>query len=241
MQSSLHATNNSSTTSSDEYDILQSFCTSLGISTDQVCQLGHSPGSSLHNPSQLLRGPAVLGVICTIATILILSRAITKLFKHGPTGENTAAASRPAATTHTLQAAVSVPSPNNSVKIKPSVKLKSSTSTKSAKFSKLPYVLDTGATCCMSPDPSHFIDLQLYSDSKTTKLSGITAGHGCKILGKGTLAFQLRNNKGNWQTVLVPDSLYVPDLQQALISPQHWMSTDKSIHFQMHNQHWRIH
>lgn len=128
--------------------------------------------------------------------------------------------------THCRQRAASnVPSLNNSLQPKRSSPVRPS---------RTPFVLDTSATYCMSPDPSQFINLQLYSNNNSHELSGIANCHGCRILGKGTLAFQVCDNKGNWQTVLVPNSMYVPDLQQVLISPQHWMSTDKSVHVQIH-------
>ena len=44
----------------------------------------------------------------------------------------------------------------------------------------------------------------------------------------GTIKWRWQDDGGSYHTFLIPDSLYVPDCQQRLLSPQHWARTQQT-------------
>jgi hypothetical protein len=42
------------------------------------------------------------------------------------------------------------------------------------------------------------------------------------VTGKGTMKLKLQSDKGNSTEELIPESLYIPELEIMLMCPQHW-------------------
>jgi hypothetical protein len=70
----------------------------------------------------------------------------------------------------------------------------------------------------MANAPHLFEDLQLIDNAG--EVNGI--GEGLAIKGKGTFKFSIKDDNGKIHTIKIPNSLYLPDLKQCLLSPQHW-------------------
>jgi hypothetical protein len=78
--------------------------------------------------------------------------------------------------------------------------------------------IDNHALQCMANAPHLFEDLQLTDNVEEVK--GI--GNGLAIEGKGMFKFSLEEDQGKILTIKIPNSLYLPELKQCLLSPQHW-------------------
>jgi hypothetical protein len=80
-----------------------------------------------------------------------------------------------------------------------------------------PIGINTHASRCMANAPHLFEDLRL---SDKGKVQGINDG--LEIKGKGTFKFKIEDNNGQTHEIKIPNSLYIPDLERCLLSPQHW-------------------
>ncbi len=54
---------------------------------------------------------------------------------------------------------------------------------------------------------------------RTSGWDGI--GKGLAIQGKGTFKFSIKDNEGRVHTIKIPNSHYLPELRQCILSPQH--------------------
>jgi len=70
----------------------------------------------------------------------------------------------------------------------------------------------------MTNAPHLFEDLHLINNAG--EVNGI--GEGLAIKGKGTFVFALEDDNGKIHTIKIPNCLYLPGLEQCLLSPQHW-------------------
>ncbi len=77
--------------------------------------------------------------------------------------------------------------------------------------------VDTGASCSMSGDITHFEDLIPVQH----QVSGISDKR-LQAKGKGTLVFHIQDDKGMTCTIKLKNSLYVPGLPSPLLVPRHW-------------------
>ncbi len=77
--------------------------------------------------------------------------------------------------------------------------------------------IDTGASCSMSGDMSHFATLVPVN----YQVSGI-GEKGLQAKGKGMLVFKIEDDKGQVDEIRLQDSLYVPGLPCPLLVPRHW-------------------
>ena len=78
--------------------------------------------------------------------------------------------------------------------------------------------VDTHCSATMSPCPEHFHDLQLTNSlGRCTGINGTLS-----VGGIGTFYFKLMDDEGVVHDIVIPNSLYIPDLPQSLISPFHW-------------------
>ena len=80
--------------------------------------------------------------------------------------------------------------------------------------------IDTHATCTMSTMKDHFEDLVEVPQDRSMKVQGIEGG--VNVRGRGTFVFCIEDDDGRMHRIKVPNSLYVPNLPFALLSPQHW-------------------
>ena len=81
-----------------------------------------------------------------------------------------------------------------------------------------PIGIDNHASYCMANSP-HLFDNLILSD--VGKVDGINDG--LAILDKGTFKFSISNDDGRVHQICIPSSLYLPNLQGCLLSPQHWV------------------
>ncbi len=77
---------------------------------------------------------------------------------------------------------------------------------------------DTHASTTMSGRLEMFQDLIFRDDLGTC--GGISGG--LEIKGLGTFILKLDDDNGRRHTITIPNSLYIPDLKQTLVCPQHW-------------------
>ena len=84
--------------------------------------------------------------------------------------------------------------------------------------------VDNHASRCMANSPHLFTDLQLIPQGK--QVEGI--GAGLKIEGVGTYIMSIQDDKGKSHKVMIPNSLYLPELKRCLLSPQHWAQEAKA-------------
>ncbi len=77
---------------------------------------------------------------------------------------------------------------------------------------------DTHASTTMSRRLEMFQDLVFQDDLGTC--GGISGG--LEIKGLGTFILKLDDDSGRQYTILIPNSLYILDLKQTLVCPQHW-------------------
>ena len=84
--------------------------------------------------------------------------------------------------------------------------------------------VDNHASRCMVNSPHLFTDLQLIPQGK--QVDGI--GAGLKIEGVGTYEMSLEDDAGRKHKIQIPNSLYLPELRQCLLSPQHWAQEAKA-------------
>jgi hypothetical protein len=82
---------------------------------------------------------------------------------------------------------------------------------------------DNHASRCMANAPHLFEDLHLIDNAG--EVNGI--GDGLEIKGKGTFKFYIEDDNGKIHTIKIPNSLYLPDLKQCLLSPQHMRNCDE--------------
>jgi hypothetical protein len=76
--------------------------------------------------------------------------------------------------------------------------------------------IDSGASCCISNDKRDFTSFTMTTSSV---LNGILSR--LQIESIGTLQLTLQDDLGNDITILLPNSLYVPQAPMCLLSPQH--------------------
>lgn len=50
------------------------------------------------------------------------------------------------------------------------------------------------------------------------------------ICGKGTWVLPIQDDEGQWHTLRIPDTLYIPGLKRSLLCPQHWSKVSKDFH-----------
>ena len=84
--------------------------------------------------------------------------------------------------------------------------------------------VDNHASRCMVNSPHLFTELQLIPKGK--QVDGI--GAGLKIEGVGTYEMSLEDDAGRKHKIQIPNSLYLPELRQCLLSPQHWAQEAKA-------------
>lgn len=71
---------------------------------------------------------------------------------------------------------------------------------------------------CMSNNRSHFENFcPIHSQATVGGIKG-----GLAIKGEGVFVFKLKDDDGQIHTIWILNSLYLPDLQMCLLSPQHW-------------------
>ncbi len=70
----------------------------------------------------------------------------------------------------------------------------------------------------MSGQLEMFQDLIFWADLGTC--GGISGG--LEINGLGTFILKLDDDTGRRHTIIISNSLYIPDLKQTLVCPQHW-------------------
>jgi hypothetical protein len=88
-----------------------------------------------------------------------------------------------------------------------------------------PIGVDNHASRCMADTHHLFEDLILAPEHK--KVDGI--GEGLEIKGTGTLVLCIQDDSGKTHTICIPNSLYLPELRQCLLSPQHWAQEAKAM------------
>ena len=88
---------------------------------------------------------------------------------------------------------------------------------------------DIGASCCMSNNRAHFIQICPAPD---TAVKGI--GEGLIAEGKGTVAWHIQDDDGVVHKFEIKDCLYVPQLPCCLVSPQQIVQQAKD-HFPSRN------
>jgi hypothetical protein len=79
--------------------------------------------------------------------------------------------------------------------------------------------VDNHASKCMAYAPHPFEDLHL--DNNRGQVDGINSG--LDIAGQGTFKFNITDDSGLKHAIKIPNSLYVPNLKQCLLLPQHWV------------------
>ncbi len=86
--------------------------------------------------------------------------------------------------------------------------------------------IDTYASFCMSPELGDFIpeSLQQLSEVKRVQPYG-KEGPTIQVKMKGTIKWNIEDNDGRTHEFTIPNSLYVPDGNMRLLSPQHWAAT----------------
>ena len=73
----------------------------------------------------------------------------------------------------------------------------------------------------MTNDQRHFIsNLRRSPVPEVNRVNGSTT-----IKGAGTIKLRIEDNNGKPHTFIIPSSLYVPRLTNAILSPQHWASS----------------
>ena len=77
--------------------------------------------------------------------------------------------------------------------------------------------VDTHASCTMSNNKNHF-------KGTLTKAVGCIDGidGSVKILGRGTVHWDIADDSGKVHTIKIPNSIYAPALTHSILSPQHW-------------------
>jgi hypothetical protein len=80
-----------------------------------------------------------------------------------------------------------------------------------------PIGFDNHASRCMANAPHLFEDLRLTPGHK--KVDGI--GEGLEVKGTVLLVLRIQDNDGKVHTICIPNSLYLPNLRQCLLLPQH--------------------
>ncbi len=88
-----------------------------------------------------------------------------------------------------------------------------------------PIGINNHASRCIANAPHLFEDLKLVPSSK--KVDGI--GEGLEIKGTGTLVSCIQEDSGKTHRICVPNSLYLPELRQCLLLPQHWAQEVKAM------------
>jgi hypothetical protein len=77
--------------------------------------------------------------------------------------------------------------------------------------------MDNHASCCMSPHVDMFVSLDPCPGMFVRGIKGKIP-----VTGKGTMKLKLQSDKGNSTEELIPESLYIPNLEMVLMCPQHW-------------------
>ena len=88
--------------------------------------------------------------------------------------------------------------------------------------------LDGHASRCMSPHRAHFSDMREWTGSD---VKGIGSA---RIEGVGTVQWKIEDDRGKIHTLEIKNTLYLPNLHKAILSPQHtakncdWTSTTET-------------
>jgi hypothetical protein len=77
--------------------------------------------------------------------------------------------------------------------------------------------MDNHASCCMSPYLEMFVSLEPCPGAFVRGVKGKIP-----VTGKGTMSLRLQSDKGNITEELIPESLYISELEMVLMCPQHW-------------------
>ncbi len=77
----------------------------------------------------------------------------------------------------------------------------------------------------MANAPHLFEDL--WPTLNHRKVDGI--GEGLEVKGMGMLVLRIQDDDGKMHTIRIPNSLYLPNLRQCLLSPQHWAQEAKAM------------
>jgi hypothetical protein len=88
-----------------------------------------------------------------------------------------------------------------------------------------PIGVDNHVSRCMANAPHLFEDLWLTPGHK--KVDGIEEG--LEVKGTGTLVLRIQDDDGKVHTIRIPNSLYLPNLRQCLLSLQHWAQEAKAM------------
>ena len=82
--------------------------------------------------------------------------------------------------------------------------------------------IDNHASRSLSFNKAHFEDL-ILKEMGNCRALGNTSDSGRAIQGIGTLVFTIQYDIGQWHTIRIPNSLYIPLSKNVLVSPQHWV------------------
>jgi hypothetical protein len=88
-----------------------------------------------------------------------------------------------------------------------------------------PIGVDNHASRCMANAPHLFENLEVAPQGQ--HVSRIAAG--IEIRGMGTYIMRLQEDQGKMHEIKIPNSLYLPELRQCLLSPQHWAQEAKTM------------
>ena len=78
-----------------------------------------------------------------------------------------------------------------------------------------PICIDTGASCCISNDLSHFVHLDPIENVKVARIAS-----GLAVKGMGIVKWTFMDDSGQVIDLPIKDCLYVPDVPMCLLSPQ---------------------
>jgi hypothetical protein len=80
--------------------------------------------------------------------------------------------------------------------------------------------IDSFTSVTMGTQLDQFEDLILNTGQPVQGIQG-----GLSIKGHGTFKFSIKDDEGMVHMIKILDSMYVPDLEYCLLSPQHWAQT----------------
>jgi hypothetical protein len=77
--------------------------------------------------------------------------------------------------------------------------------------------MDNHASCCMPPHLGMFASLEPYPGIFVRGIKGKIP-----VTGKDIMKIKLQADGGNGTEELIPESLYIPELEMVVMCPQHW-------------------
>ena len=86
---------------------------------------------------------------------------------------------------------------------------------KSRHSGSYPICIDTGTSCCISNDHSHFVLLDLIENVKVTRIAS-----GLAVKGMGIVKWIFMDDRGQVIELPIKDCLYIPNVLMCLLSPQ---------------------